>query len=535
MITIRSMLSFSFVGKVIATLPRRLRKFAYVKIENMEFVRFAALSACLLFMTLAGQTAAQSSHTITLEIEGLSHDTVYLANYYGEKMFYADTAITDGRGKAVFEGRAYEKCGKFAAVIPGPKFFEFLAVEEDIHIKTKAAQPAAFIEVVASEENRLFYDYLKFLQDKRTEATPHEQVMQDSTASEEEKASAREILMAMGEEVEAEQRRIVADHGNMLFAKYLSMVLEPEIPEIPGIANADELRYRMYRDMYWKRVDFQDPRLVHDGSFNRILDVYLNQVIPQSPDTVLNEVVKLVERARGNDEMFKYILHFATFNAESSAIMCMDKVFVELVNRYYKRGEATWLNEDQLSKITNRADELAPTVCGSRVPDIILPGLDQTTWESLYDLNTKYTAVVIWESTCGHCKKELPKIQELYEEWKDKGLSIFAIGNDFEPEPWQEFVEKKDLLEWVHVSDNPAINNQDSAMVLISQGITTLESLNFRTTFDVFATPKIFLLDREKVVVAKQIGAEQLGEILTKLEDMEANGVLQPMRKTEDQ
>lgn len=233
--------------------------------------------------------------------------------------------------------------------------------------------------------------------------------------------------------------------------------------------------------------------------------------------------------------MFKYILHFATFNAESSSIMCMDKVFVELVNRYYKRGEATWLNEDQLSKITNRADELAPTVCGNRVPDIILPGLDQTTWNRLYDLDTKYTAVVIWESSCGHCKKELPKIQELYEEWKDKGLSIFAIGNDFEPEPWQEFVEKKELTEWVHVSDNPAINNQDSAMVLISRGITTLESLNFRTTFDVYATPKIFLLDREKVVVAKQIGAEQLGEILVRLEDMEANGELQPMRKDEEQ
>jgi thiol-disulfide isomerase/thioredoxin len=250
---------------------------------------------------------------------------------------------------------------------------------------------------------------------------------------------------------------------------------------------------------------------------------------------VLTEVVKLVERARGNDEMFKYILHFATFNAESSQIMCMDKVFVELVKRYYEKGEATWLNEDQLAKIVDRANELAPTTCGNRVPNITLPGLDQTEWHSLYDLDTKYTAVVIWESTCGHCKKELPKIQALYEEWKDRGLSIFAIGNDFEPEPWQKFVEKQELDEWVHVSDNPAINNQDSAMVLISQRITTLESLNFRTTFDVYATPKIFLLDRDKVVIAKQIGAEQLGEILGKLEEMEANGVLQPMRVTEEE
>jgi thiol-disulfide isomerase/thioredoxin len=494
---------------------------------TMNVAQFSAAGSLLLATAGMCQTQVHTPHTITLEIEGLSHDTVYLANYYGEKMFYADTAVTDGRGKAVFEGRPYEKCGKFAAVIPGPKFFEFLAVEEDIHIKTKAAQPSAFIEVIESEENRLFYDYLSFLQGKRTEAGPFEQILADTTAGTEDQEAARTALIDMGKLVEAEQRRIVAEHSDMLFAKYLSMVLDPEVPEFPQIANADEMRYRMYRDMYWKRVDFQDPRLVHDGSFNRILDTYLNQVIPQSPDTVLAEVIKLVERSRGNDEMFKYILHFATFNAESSPIMCMDKVFVELVNRYYKAGDATWLNADQLAKITDRAGELEPTVCGKRVPDIILPGLDQTTWHRLYDLDSK--------CTCGHCKKELPKIQALYEEWKDRGLSIFAIGNDFEPEPWQTFVEKQDLDEWVHVSDNPAINNQDSATVLIARGITTLQSLNFRTTFDVFATPKLFLLDRDKAVIAKQIGAEQLGEILTKLEEMEGNGTLQPMRKDEDQ
>ena len=496
--------------------------------------RFLPAFIFALFATL--QSCAQDSpYTITLEIEGLSHDTVYLANYYGEKMFYADTAVSDGRGKVVFEGRASEACGKFAAVIPGPKFFEFLAVEEDIHIKTKAAQPSAFIEVIESPENEIFYAYLKFLQDKRQEAAPLEAVMMDSTATEQETEVAREALMAFGAEVETEQRRIIAEYPNYLFAKYLNMLVEPEIPELPGIANADEMRYRMYRNAFWNRVDFSDPRLVHDGSFSRILDQYVNQVIPQAPDTVLTEVVRLIERARGNDEMFKYILHFATFNAESSAIMCMDKVFVSLVDRYYRAGEATWLNDDQLAKILDRAKELAPTLCGSKVPNITLPGLDQTTWHSLYDIDSKWTVVVIWESTCGHCKKELPKIQALYEEWKDKGVSIFAIGNDFEPEPWQKFVEKQGLTEWVHVSDNPAINNQDSATVLIREGITTLESLNFRTTFDVFATPKMFLLDREHVVVAKQIGAEQLGEILIRLEDMEANGLLEPVLKDGEQ
>jgi len=53
---------------------------------------------------------------------------------------------------------------------------------------------------------------------------------------------------------------------------------------------------------------------------------------------------------------------------------------------------------------------------------------------------------------------------------------------------------------------------------LIMAGVTTLQSLNFRTTFDVYATPKMFLLDRDKKVIAKQVGAEQISEILMRME-----------------
>jgi thiol-disulfide isomerase/thioredoxin len=199
----------------------------------------------------------------------------------------------------------------------------------------------------------------------------------------------------------------------------------------------------------------------------------------------------------------------------------MDKVFVHMIDTYYSTGKATWLKQEQLEKVMDRADELRDSQCGSRIPNIILPGLDQNEWVSLYDVKSKYTAVIIWESTCGHCKKELPKYRDIYADWKDKGLEIFAIGNDFDPAPWIEYVNEKGYNDWINVSDNPLVNAQDSASVLIYNGTTTLKSLNFRTTFDVFATPKVFLLDEDKRILAKQIGADQMLDILGRLEAME--------------
>jgi thiol-disulfide isomerase/thioredoxin len=455
-------------------------------------------------------------------VEGLSADSVYLANYYGDKMFYADTAVADSKGRFSFDGVPYEKCGKFAVILPGQKMFEFLGVQENVNIRTQVNNPSESVLVLESKENQVFYDYLRFIQTQRKKGAPYEAVLSDSTSTPEAIEQARNAMNALGEEVKAHQLKLLQSSPDLLFCKYLNMVVEPELPEVPSsIVNRDEMLYRMYRQVYWNRVDFSDPRLVHDGSFQQILNTYFTRVLPQAPDTVLAESIRLIELARNNEEMFKYITHYATFQAESSKIMCMDKVFVELVNRYYRTGMATWLKPEQLKKITDRADDLAPALCDQKVPNIILPGVDQTQWKALYDLEAKYTVLLIWESTCGHCKKEMPKLEALYREWEPRGLKFYAIGNDFEPEPWLKYLnEHPELADWTHVTDNPQVNQQDSAMKLLSARVTNLQSLNFRTTFDVFATPKLFLLDADKRVIAKQIGAEQLAEILARLEGL---------------
>ncbi len=492
-----------------------------IRMTKRLFSMTLSLSVFTILM-LTSDLSAQEEYVIDVTIDGLSTDTVYLAHYYGNKLYYADTAITSATGQVIFPGRSYEKCGKHAIVMPGPKYFEFLAVSEDVVLTTKADDPTRYVKVIKSDENKVFYDYLGFIQKRRSLATPYEATLTDSTASADAVDAARAFLTAMGSEVADEQQRILGTHPDKLFAKYLNMIIEPQIPDVPSqIVNKQELQYRWYRDHYWDRVDFEDPRLVHDGSFHQILEKYWTRVLPQIPDSMVVEADRLIAKAVGNNEMFKFITHFITFNAESSQVMCMDKVFVHMIDEYYAPGKATWLKEEQLTKVMDRAEELRDSQCGNKIPNIILPGLDQDEWLALYDVEAKYTAVIIWESTCGHCKKELPKYKNLYDTWKDKGLEIFAIGNDFDPEPWIDYVKENSYDDWVNVSDNPLVNAQDSASALIYSGITTLKSLNFRTTFDVFATPKVFLLDEDKNILAKQIGADQMLDLLGRLEELE--------------
>lgn len=473
----------------------------------------------LICVATAATSAFGQSHPIKVRVKGVSDTTVYLANYYGEKLFYNDTARADANGYFEFKGKKAEDGGKYAVVVPGPKYFEILVTDEPIHLETSERDMLGDLKVIESSENQLFVDYMRFIQEKRNQRTPFDQILADSTGrhSEKEKEFARTEIDRLNVEVVEHQNAIIAQYPDKLFAKMLKLTLEPEIPSTPeGVENEALWKYHYYRDHYWDNVDLTDGRLVRDPMFHRILDKYWSKVLPQVPDTLIREAHSLIARAEAYD-MFKYIAHHITFTAEKSNLMCMDKVFVSMVNTYYRTGKADWLTEEQLSKIIERADELKYVQCGEPVPNIILPN-EKNEWKSLYDIDAKYTVIAIWEASCGHCKKEMPKLKELYARWKPRGLELYAIGNDFETEPWLKFIKERDINEWINVSDNPAINATDSATKLIYGGITTLPSLNFRSTFDVFSTPKVFLLDADKKIIAKQLSAEQIEELLMRLE-----------------
>ncbi len=483
-----------------------------------QFVK--ALLPVLLTSLFAEVVNAQEDPLLSFEIEGLTEgDTVYLANYYGNKMYYADTTIADKKGGFAFVSPSAEKGGKYGLVLPENAFVEFIVTGDAVSLEADVADLPGSVKVKKGLDTQLFYEYLGFIQDMRDKRLPIDTMAQDTTLSEAARAQLVQDLNVLNLQVEAEQLRIEEEHGETLFAKMIRMVREPDVPEAPvDAANPQLWRYYRFRTLFWDRVDFQDGRLVRDPALHALLEQYWGSIMPQLPDTAVIEMNKLIARAEGQPDMFKYLVHFFTFSAEKSQVMCMDKAFVNLVDNYYATGKADWLGEEQLKKVIDRAEDLRYSQCGERIPNIILPDTTQKNWVSLYDIDSKYTLVSIWESTCGHCKKEMPKLEALYEEWHDKGLEIYAIGNDFEPEPWLEFVREKNLNDWIHVSDNPQINAADSATALIVSGVTTLQSLNFRTTFDVYATPKMFLLDRDKRIIAKQVGAEQIGEILAREE-----------------
>jgi len=79
-----------------------------------------------------------------------------------------------------------------------------------------------------------------------------------------------------------------------------------------------------------------------------------------------------------------------------------------------------------LGSITTACQSEAPQV-GKPAPDFQAQTLDGQS-VSLSDLKGKAVIVNFWATSCGYCVYEMPFLQEIHDEWSDRGLVVLAIN-----------------------------------------------------------------------------------------------------------
>ena len=117
---------------------------------------------------------------------------------------------------------------------------------------------------------------------------------------------------------------------------------------------------------------------------------------------------------------------------------------------------------------------------GQPAPELSLPDL-QGNRVSLSALKGKLVLIDFWASWCGPCRQNNPHLVRLYRKYHDKGLEIYGISIDDNPEAWKKAVSQ-DKLTWIQVND---IKGWDAPSAIL---------------YGVDAIPASCLIDREGVV-----------------------------------
>ena len=86
---------------------------------------------------------------------------------------------------------------------------------------------------------------------------------------------------------------------------------------------------------------------------------------------------------------------------------------------------------------------------------------------------------------------------ELEKEYRDKGVKIFAVCTEVNKDPWTEFIKKYHTEQFINVID-------------------PYNYSKFRDKYDIYSTPTVYLLDKDKKIIAKRLDLEQLKELLNR-------------------
>ncbi len=481
-------------------------------------------------MLVSSQLFAQK---LRFKIDGQKDTTIHMIKYFGKGLFYADTAEIKN-GIVEFDG-SKQKPGVLAVFLPDQKMLEFIYNEEDVYIEASLPDMMGTAKVKKSEENKIFIPYVRFINSKRTEANKW---MEERNNFEEGTPKYEDLTTKIDratEEVEAYQKNIINEHWDKFVSRLVKMSMDVEIPEAPVDADGkiidSNFRFLYYRDHYWDNIDLTDDRLCRTPIFHTKLKTYFSErMMIQHWDTVIHYAFQFCDQLVPSSDMYQYVVSWLTAKYEKSKIMGMDKVFVYMGERYYctpdstGKSPMTMMKDDKLKELCDKVKTHKNLVMGAIPPNIILRDTTDVNWRDFYSLKSDYTILYFWDPECGHCKKITPKLQTLYsKKWKDRNIEVFAVGKavgeDFEK--WKKFIRKNNL-EFINVAvtDKLYTAAMEDARQFVPR-YTTLESLNYQQTYDIYATPKVFILDKDKKIIGKSLTVSQLEEMMDRLQDLE--------------
>lgn len=463
----------------------------------------------MICLALSPFADAQKAYEIKASIKPFNKGYLFLAYHFGSKQYLIDSAKIDAAGQAVFTGTKKLQGGVYMIVFPEKNgWIEcMLDQQQQFSVFADTSNIVKGLRFEGSADNTLFADYQKKSFDIGTAVGSLRAKAggaAEDPATKEAQAQIKQLSLEMQQYRDALQKK----NPQHLLSSIFNLLKDPEVPaaaQHPGGKYDSVFAYNFYKDHYWDGISLSDDRLVRTPVLQGRFDKYFDEVLPQAADSLTRYADKMLVAAKPSEEMFKYVLSSLTDKYVNPKFMGQDAVFVHLFEKYYLTGQAdSWMNEKYKKFIFDRGYSLMSNVIGKKAAD--LPMVDTLGKSfSLSALQSPFTVICFWDPTCGHCKEEVPRVDSIFQaKWKKEGVKLVGVMTDGGKDNWLSYIKEYKLNGWIHIYQTEATKDK----------IYKAGQAGYRQLYDVYQTPMIYLLDKDKNIVAKKLTYLQVDDFM---------------------
>lgn len=267
------------------------------------------------------------------------------------------------------------------------------------------------------------------------------------------------------------------------------------LPVIPALLNTPESRADYLVRHYWENVDFADTtyldhREVMEQAWVDYIDIM--KLVPE--ETAISAIKQMYKDAGKKKKVFFYFTDLAEkYLYDPNSPMRNEELYIPVLDAML---ESSVLDDTEKILPKGRRELAEQNRPGRQAEDFtytLVSGKSGT----LYGVKADYTLLFINNPGCHACEegiKELKQAPAINKEFEAGNLKILSVYPDEDKEEWER-----------HLSDFPKewINGYDKKLMIKEKNL-----------YDLKAIPTLYLLDKNKKVLLKDVVVGQIEQYL---------------------
>lgn len=433
-------------------------------------------------------------YSIKISIKNFDKNEIYLAEIVLDKTNILDTAIINDNDEFVFFLNKKNHVGKYTILIDENVFADVIYNYQNVVLSTLYEFPMDSLKVVSSEENRIFYEYLRFDQQTKLKLELLAPLIYHYPKTEKFYKNVSSEFVKTQQNYDDFVEEISKKNSQTFIYKLIKNYKKPFINPEFSYEESEEYLKKQFLD----NICFTDTSLLYSDLYaSKILEyfsLYSNNRLTQ--EQLENEFIKAVDeilfRADQNEKIYKTIVTFLVSGFQKYGF---ERVLIHIADNYLNKNSCE--DEERKSELQKRLDSFKKMAIGETAPPIEIRDINNNL-VSLSGIKTKYTLILFWASWCPHCNEMLPHLKRLYNNRNLPEFEILAISIDEDKDAWISAIEEYDY-KWINCSELKGWNSKTA------------------NDYNIYATPSLFLIDKNRKIIDKPLSVDQLERKLKQL------------------
>ncbi len=433
------------------------------------------------------------TQTVNITISNLKVDKAYLSALSGEKFSQIDSIISKGNGRFVFNIKDQHKHpGIYRLSFGKGKLIDFIFDNEDIKITSDANAIIDSMKIDASESNRFYYSFLKLNKQYKTKSELLQLVLARYPAED----PYYSITQSTASRLQYEYSDFINNTSQIKPKSFTARYIKSSQLPIVDFTLPLDKQLSYLKSHALDNVDFNDDELINSDVFsNKSIEYLTYYRNPQLPKELLekefmNAVDTILNKAKMNVLVYQ---HIAEYLIDGFKKFGFEKCISYILDNYVIKDDLC-LDESKGSSIQKMIEQKKMLPIGGTVPDFNLPDTSGKKI-SLMKMNAGKILILFYSVDCPHCQSMIPRLADYLQSQKDTSIEVLAVSLDTERNEWLNFIRNHKLT-WTNVNDP---NGWRGAVA---------------SDYYIYATPTIFLIDKDKKIISKPITIEELQKAL---------------------